>query len=52
LKDTVDKFGIRKNLKLNTWVTKARFDNDKKKWKITYTDKLDGKESQDSFDIL
>ncbi|KXN67307.1 FAD/NAD(P)-binding domain-containing protein, partial [Conidiobolus coronatus NRRL 28638] len=52
LRDSVDKFDIRKNIKLNTWVTKARFDNDKKKWKITYTDKLNGKESEADFDIL
>jgi cation diffusion facilitator CzcD-associated flavoprotein CzcO len=52
LRDTVDKFDIRKNIKLNTWVTKARFNKKKKKWKITYIDKLNGKESQTEFDIL
>ncbi|KXN67300.1 FAD/NAD(P)-binding domain-containing protein [Conidiobolus coronatus NRRL 28638] len=52
LKDCVDKFNIRDNIKLNTWVTKARFDNDKKKWNLTYTDMLNGKENQASFDIL
>jgi cation diffusion facilitator CzcD-associated flavoprotein CzcO len=52
LRDSVNKFDIRKNIRLNTWVTKARFNTDKKKWKITYTDKLSGKESQSEFDIL